>query len=110
MFVYVVLNTMIWTVVHFTNGRITPTNYEEKEVYNWAMNKKDMPKWMRKIANQITGNDMLDDGHRQAVELVDSDSTIRNSSHTSSAEDKDVIMLDMHPKHRHHMQNSGYQH
>lgn len=109
MFVYVTLNTMIWTVVHFSNGKITPTNYHEKEVYNWAMGKRDMPTWMRKIAEKISFHRQSEIGRKETVDLADTDSTIRNSSQNGSAEGKDAIMLEPNPQHRHTGHSSAYQ-
>ncbi|KAK6062389.1 permease [Seiridium cupressi] len=110
MFVYVVLNTMIWAVVHFTDGRITPANYNEKEVYNWAMSRRDMPTWMRKIADKISGSRQSAVGRKETIELADTDSTIRNSSHSGSAKDKDAIIFEHHPQQPHPVHNSAYQH
>lgn len=109
MFVYIVLNTMIWVVVHFTDGRITPTKYEEKEVYSWAMSKRDMPTWMRKIVSKLSRKDESNNDHKGSIDIADTASTIRNSSHNGSAEDKDVIMLEPNPQHRHLGGNLAYQ-
>lgn len=88
MFTYIVLNTMIWAVVHFTSGRVTPTDYHMKEVYNWGMGKRDMPTWMLKLEQLLSRHRSTSDSHKDVVELVDTGSTIRNSSHNSSATDK----------------------
>ncbi|KAH6655001.1 xanthine/uracil permease family protein-like protein [Truncatella angustata] len=97
MFIYVTLNTMIWTVVHFSNGKITPTNYEDKIVYSWAMGKRDMPQWMRRIVDKISGSDKSGFIRDELPETVDSGSTIRNSSHNGTEADKDGIMLEPYP-------------
>ncbi|KAI1853547.1 hypothetical protein JX265_004122 [Neoarthrinium moseri] len=101
MFIYITLNTMIWVVVYLSGGRIVPANYEQKEVYNWGMGKKDMPTWMRKLGNAVSGKRQSISESKEAVDLVDTDSTIRNSSQHGSGEDKDAIMLASHPQHRH---------
>ncbi|KAI1487505.1 xanthine/uracil permease family protein-like protein [Biscogniauxia mediterranea] len=88
MMVYIVLNTMVWVVVQGSNGRITPSNWHEKEVYHWGLGKKDIPSWMRYIRRKIVGESEEDLARKQGVELGDCDSTINNGSHTASADDK----------------------
>jgi AGZA family xanthine/uracil permease-like MFS transporter len=105
MMVYVALNTMIWLVVYLTQGRVTPSNWHEKEVYNWGMGKRDMPTWMRILGSKMTRKQASDIGRKDAVELVDTDSTARNSSQNCSAEDKDDVALESH---NHHLQNSAH--
>lgn len=77
MMIYVALNTMIWLVVYLTQGRVTPCNWHEKEVYNWGMGKKDMPAWMRilgsKISRKRASESDGDSSRKDAVELVETD-------------------------------------
>ncbi|KAH8652498.1 permease family-domain-containing protein [Xylariales sp. PMI_506] len=94
MMVYVTLNTMIWVVVVSTGGRVTPANWHQKEVYNWSMRKQDMPEWMKKLGQKLSSKHRSIMGRGDVVELVDTDSTLRNSSHNGSAEDKDAATLD----------------
>jgi adenine/guanine/hypoxanthine permease len=101
MFVYAVLNTMIWAVVRSTNGRVTPKNYEQKEVYNWTLGKRDMPTWMRKIVEMSTGNRQSDIASKETIELADTDSIIRASSHNGSTEDKRQATIMSHPQLHH---------
>ncbi|KAI0124376.1 permease family-domain-containing protein [Xylariales sp. AK1849] len=100
MLIYVVLNTMIWLVVHLTDGKVTPANWHDKEVYNWGMSKRDMPGWMRKLGKRFSGK--RDSGvvcRKVIVELVDNDSTIRNSSQNGSSKDTATIVLDSRHQH-----------
>jgi AGZA family xanthine/uracil permease-like MFS transporter len=95
MMVYIILNTMIWSVVHLSDGRVTPANWHDKEIYNWGVGKKDMPTWMRWIWKMVPlrrRQSMI--GRKNVVELVDNDSTIRNSSHHGSSDKGDDIMLE----------------
>ncbi|ORY71783.1 xanthine/uracil permease family protein-like protein [Pseudomassariella vexata] len=87
MLIYVSLNTMIWVVVHLTGGRVTPSNWNEKEVYNWGMGKRDMPRWMRILAQKMTGRNNQDFEQKDAVEMVDTESsTVRTASQHGSSE------------------------
>ncbi|KAL7625551.1 hypothetical protein AAE478_004771 [Parahypoxylon ruwenzoriense] len=99
MMVYVVLNTMIWVVVQLSGGRVTPSNWHEKEVYNWGLGARDVPGWVKAIRQKIQpSHSRLDDERKDGVELVDNDSamdaTIKTSSRGGSAEDKDVHILE----------------
>ncbi|KAI1505873.1 xanthine/uracil permease family protein-like protein [Biscogniauxia marginata] len=88
MMVYIVLNTMIWIIVKCSNGRTTPSNWHEKEVYNWGMGKKDIPLWMRFVRKKILGETDADVTQKEGLELGDCDSIINNRSRSASAEDK----------------------
>ncbi|KAI0881135.1 xanthine/uracil permease family protein-like protein [Annulohypoxylon maeteangense] len=103
MMVYVVLNTMIWVVVRLTKGRVVPSNWHEKEVYDWGMASRDVPGWMKSIQRRILPTRFHIDDTKDDVELVDNDSAINaaNSiSRSNSAEDnKDVHIVEsqVHP-------------
>ncbi|CAJ2508103.1 Uu.00g092890.m01.CDS01 [Anthostomella pinea] len=90
MMVYVVLNTMIWMVVYLTGSRVTPSNWQEKEVYNWGMGKRDVPGWMMFVRRKFTGEPAGKPNPKNVVELVDCDSTINHGSRSASAEDKEM--------------------
>ncbi|KAI1079301.1 xanthine/uracil permease family protein-like protein [Whalleya microplaca] len=97
MMVYIVLNTMIWAVVRLTDGRITPSNWDEKEVYSWGLGKRDVPGWLRVIRKKFGRGRSMDDSRKDGVELVDNDSainsTINTGSRAGSAGDKDIQFL-----------------
>ncbi|KAI2619078.1 xanthine/uracil permease family protein-like protein [Hypomontagnella submonticulosa] len=83
MMVYVVLNTMIWVVVRLTNGRVTPSNWHEKEVYDWGMGTRDVPRWMKCIKRKLLPSRYHDE-HKDGVELVDNDSALNAATDSSS--------------------------
>lgn len=92
MLVYVVLNTMIWSVVYLTANRLEPVNYEDKEVYRWGMN---LPFWMKFIRKRVLrkNNDEAP-GNKDCIDLADNDSTINNgSSRLGSADVKEIYAL-----------------
>lgn len=76
MMIYVVLNTMIWLVVYLSKGQITPSNWQEKEVYNWGMARRDVPAWMRAVKKTIARKRKEQASKKDVVELVDNDSAI----------------------------------
>ncbi|KAI0021866.1 xanthine/uracil permease family protein-like protein [Xylariomycetidae sp. FL0641] len=90
MMVYVVLNTMIWLVVKMTSGRVTPSNWHEKEVYHWGLARRDVPGWIKYIRRKLVGDDATEIARKDGVELVDCDSTLNHGSRSPSAEDKDT--------------------
>lgn len=92
MMIYVMLNSMIWFVVFVSGGTIVPSNWHEKEVFNWGMSKKEVPKWLRRIQRKLGGDRVSRIIHRKdVVELVDTGSTSRDSSrHGSSVVNGDV--------------------
>ncbi|KAK8856434.1 xanthine/uracil permease family protein-like protein [Apiospora arundinis] len=93
MLVYVTLNSMIWMVVYLTDGRVVPSNWEEKEVYHFGMGKKDVPKWMMFIRNKILSKGRRVEEPKVGVELVDNVSSAgRSSSRNRSSEDKDIVV------------------
>ncbi|KAK7967401.1 permease [Apiospora aurea] len=93
MLIYITLNTMIWFMVHFSDGKVVPSNWDQKEVYHWSMGKKDVRKWMLFIRNKIGGKGRRgEEEHKVAVELVDNDSGGRSSSRNGSTEDKDAVV------------------
>ncbi|KAI1342236.1 xanthine/uracil permease family protein-like protein [Xylariaceae sp. FL0016] len=97
MMVYVVLNTMIWTVVQLTNGRVTPSNWAEKEVYRFGMGRTDIPSWMTYVHRKVSGSTDTEVARKEALELVDCDSTINHGSRSGSAEGKEAM-----PSRSHH--------
>ncbi|KAI1098240.1 xanthine/uracil permease family protein-like protein [Jackrogersella minutella] len=92
MMVYVVLNTMIWVVVRLSNDRVTPSNWHEKEVYDWGMGSRDVPGWMKSLKRKVLPARFQTDDAKDGVELVDNDSAMNaatNSiSRSNSAEDQ----------------------
>lgn len=92
MLVYITLNTMIWVVVYLTDGRVVPSNWNEKEVYRFGFGKKDVPKWMLFIRDKMLGKGRRVEEHKVAVELVDNASAERNSSRNGSTDDKVVVV------------------
>lgn len=99
--VYVVLNTMIWSVVKLTGGKVTPSNWHEKEVYDWGLGARDLPGWVRYLQRNVLPARFQTDGRKDGVELVDNDSAIHGATDTSSrgnsAEDKEMHGLQEHP-------------
>ncbi|KAI0472156.1 xanthine/uracil permease family protein-like protein [Xylariaceae sp. FL0804] len=96
MMVYVVLNTMIWIVVRATGGKVTPANWQEKEVYNFGMGKRDIPGWLKWIRKRVYGENPQEPGRKETVDLADGDSTINQASQGSrsaSAEGKEMQVL-----------------
>ncbi|KAK8046150.1 hypothetical protein PG996_014214 [Apiospora saccharicola] len=96
MLVYVTLNTMIWLVVYISDGRVVPSNWNEKEVYHWGMSKKDVPTWILFIRDKVIRRGRRDEEHKVAVELVDNDSAGRGNSRNGSTEDKDAAIVNPH--------------
>lgn len=93
MLVYVTLNIMIWLVVYISDGSVVPSNWNEKEVYHWGMGKKDVPKWMLWLWDNILRRGRRGEEHKVAVELVDNDSAGRSNSRNGSTEDKDAAII-----------------
>ncbi|GAP87583.2 putative inner membrane protein yieg [Rosellinia necatrix] len=100
MMVYIVLNTMIWVVVKLTKGRVTPANWQEKEVYSFGIGRRDMPNWMRFVRRKLFGEHTARGVRKDGIELVDCDSTINHGSRSASAEGKPMQALSTR---RHHM-------
>ncbi|KAI1176145.1 xanthine/uracil permease family protein-like protein [Nemania sp. FL0916] len=100
MMVYVVLNTMIWTVVKSTNGRVTPANWHEKEVYHFGFGKRDLPGWVRFLRRKIPTENATGGVRKDGIELADCDSTLDHGSRNASAEDKHAQVLSSR---RHHV-------
>jgi adenine/guanine/hypoxanthine permease len=103
MLIYLVLNTMIWAVVFLSRGKVLPANYHEKEVYNWGRGKQSMPKWMRGLIQKITGTNRVSRfmNRKDVVELVETDSAKRTSSHNDpaqAAKDEEVPRRSASPK------------
>ncbi|KAK7750623.1 hypothetical protein SLS62_007470 [Diatrype stigma] len=95
MLVYVVLNTMIWSVVYLTANSLEPVNYEDKEVYRWGMSTRNLPFWMKFIRKRVLrkNNDEAP-GTKDCIDLADNDSTINNgSSRLGSADAKEIYAL-----------------
>ncbi|XXH00439.1 hypothetical protein Hte_006784 [Hypoxylon texense] len=103
MMVYVLLNTMIWSVVKLTGGRVTPSNWHEKEVYDWGLGTGDLPGWVRYLQRNVIPARFQTDGRNDGVELADNDSVVKihgatdTSSRGNSAEDKEMHDLEGHP-------------
>lgn len=99
--VYVVLNTMIWGIVKLTGGRVTPSNWHEKEVYDWGLGSRDLPGWVSYLQRNVLPARFHPDGRKDGVELVDNDSAIHgadtSSRGNSAAEDKEMHGLQEHP-------------
>ncbi|KAI1468927.1 permease family-domain-containing protein [Daldinia caldariorum] len=111
MMVYVVLNTMIFFIVWATKGRVTPSNWEEKEVYDWGLGSRDVPRWMKRVARKVMPGRFETNSQKDAVELVDNESAMNAGTDTSSRrhsgdEHKDLDILQSHPqariRHREH--------
>ncbi|OTB05234.1 hypothetical protein M426DRAFT_57254 [Hypoxylon sp. CI-4A] len=99
MMVYVVLNTMIWIVVKLTNGRVTPSNWHEKEVYDWGLGARDVPGWIKFLRRRVLPARLQTGYAKDGVELVDNDSAMNaptdSSSRGNSAEEnKDPRILE----------------
>ena len=92
MMVYITLNSMIWFVVYLSDGRVVPSNWNEKEVYHCGLGKKDVPKWMLFIRNKILGKSRRVEEQKVGVELADNASAERNSSRNGSSDDKVVVV------------------
>lgn len=94
--VYVVLNTVIWLVVKSTGGRVVPSNYNEKEVYDWGLG-GGLPGWMKFLKGKMIPSRFQSSERKSAVELVDNDSAMNAARESSSrgnpAEDKDIHVL-----------------
>lgn len=90
MLVYIVLNTMIWMVVKLTGGRVTPANWQEKEVYSFGVGRRDMPNWMQFIYRKLFGEHPTGGVRKDGIELADCDSTINHASRSVSTEGKPV--------------------
>ncbi|TGJ83411.1 hypothetical protein E0Z10_g5353 [Xylaria hypoxylon] len=101
MMVYIVLNTMIWIVVKFTSGRVTPANWQEKEVYSFGFGRRDMPGWARFLRRKLFGEDVTEVVRKDGIELADCDSTINHGSRSASAEGKQIQVLSSRPHGRH---------
>ncbi|KAI1436018.1 xanthine/uracil permease family protein-like protein [Xylaria sp. CBS 124048] len=96
MMVYIVLNTMIWMVVNLTNGKVTPANWEEKEVYSFGLAKRDFPLWARFIRRKLFGEPATED-RKDGMELADCDSTINHGSRSASAQGKQLQISPIRP-------------
>ncbi|KAI1812235.1 xanthine/uracil permease family protein-like protein [Poronia punctata] len=99
MMVYIVLNTMIWSVVKLTGGKVTPANWQDKEVYHFGFGRQDLPGWARFIHRKIFGEHITEVVRKDGIELADCDSTINHGSRSASAEPKQIHLL---PGRRHH--------
>jgi AGZA family xanthine/uracil permease-like MFS transporter len=93
MMVYIVLNTMIWIVVKLTGERVTPANWQDKEVYNFGLGKRDMPGWAQFIRRKFFGEHVTEVVRKDGIELADCDSTINHGSRNASAEGKQMQVL-----------------
>ncbi|KAI8958549.1 permease family-domain-containing protein [Daldinia sp. FL1419] len=110
MMVYIVLNSMIFFVVWASRGRITPSNWHEKEVYNWGLGSRDIPNWMKRIAGKVMPSRFETNSQKGAVELVDNDSAMNAATEISSRghsghENKDPYIIESpthHPRMRRH--------
>ncbi|KAI1111757.1 xanthine/uracil permease family protein-like protein [Nemania sp. NC0429] len=100
MMVYIVLNTMIWIVVKTTRGKVTPANWQSKEVYSFGFTRRDMPSWMRFVRRKLFGENPTGGIRKEGIELADCDSTIDQGSRSPSAQDKHMQILSGR---RHHM-------
>lgn len=78
---------MIWFVVYCSGGRVTPSNWREKEVYNFGMARKDLPAWMHMLRRRLRGGPKRNIGLKDVIELVDNDSVAPSSSHRGSPDD-----------------------
>ncbi|KAI0201032.1 xanthine/uracil permease family protein-like protein [Astrocystis sublimbata] len=96
MLVYIVLNTMIWAVVQFTSGKVTPANWESKQVYSFGMAKRDMPFWVRFIRCKLFPDRPTEGIRKDGIELGDCDSTINHGSRSASAEGNQIQVLRPH--------------
>ncbi|KAI1750107.1 xanthine/uracil permease family protein-like protein [Xylaria castorea] len=96
MMVYIVLNTMIWAVVQLTSGRVTPANWQSKEVYSFGFGKRDMPAWMRFVRHKLFPDHATGGIRKDGIELADCDSTINHGSRSASAEGKQMQVLRPH--------------
>ncbi|KAI0407480.1 xanthine/uracil permease family protein-like protein [Xylaria palmicola] len=96
MLVYVVLNTMIWMVVKLTNGRVTPANWQEKEVYSFGLGRRDTPAWVRFIHRKLSFGHATGGVRKDGIELADCDSTINHGSRSASAEGDQIRVLRPH--------------
>ncbi|KAI1133849.1 xanthine/uracil permease family protein-like protein [Hypoxylon sp. FL0543] len=98
MMVYVVLNTMIWVVVRLTNNRVTPSNWQEKEVYDWGMGARDLPQWMKCLRRKCLPARFQPDAAKDGVELVDNDSAVHAvtdaSSRSNSADGEKEVRIE----------------
>ncbi len=101
MMVYIVLNTMIWIVVKFTSGRVTPANWQEKEVYSFGFGRRDLPGWARFLRRKLFGEHVTEVVRKDGIELADCDSTINHGSRSASAEGKHIQLLSSRPHGRH---------
>ncbi|KAI1645718.1 permease family-domain-containing protein [Daldinia loculata] len=107
MLVYVVLNSMIFFIVWVTKGRVIPSNWHEKEVYDWGLGARDIPSWMKRVAGKVMPGRFQFETNSQKgdVELVDNDSVMNAATETSSRghsdeENKDVHVMQSNPQHR----------
>lgn len=112
--VYVVLNTMIWVVVQLTGGRVTPSNWQEKEVYDWGLGARDLPGWLKGLKKMMPDH-LQASIRKDGVELVDNDSAMNaatdSSSRGNSAEDKgEVHVLESHARSQFRPQPRGREH
>ncbi|OTA94357.1 hypothetical protein M434DRAFT_10748 [Hypoxylon sp. CO27-5] len=89
MMVYVVLNTMIWAVVKLTNDRVTPSNWHEKEVYDWGMGARTLPGWLKCLQRKVLPTRFQTDETKDGVELVDNDSAMNAATDSSSRSNSD---------------------
>ncbi|KAI8627711.1 xanthine/uracil permease family protein-like protein [Xylariaceae sp. FL1651] len=101
MMVYIVLNTMIWAVVKLTSGRVTPANWQEKEVYSFGLGRRDLPTWVRFIRRKLFGEHITEVVRKEGIELADCDSTINHGSRSASAQGKQPQIQPSRPHARH---------
>ncbi|KAI1349559.1 xanthine/uracil permease family protein-like protein [Xylaria sp. FL0043] len=98
MMVYIVLNTMIWSVVKLTRGRATPANWHMKEVYSFGYGRRDLPGWVRFLRRKLFGEHITEVVRKDGIELADCDSTINHGSRSASAEGKPIQVLSSRPQ------------
>lgn len=96
--VYIVLNTMIWVVVKFTSGKVTPANWHSKEVYSFGFGRRDMPGWARFLRRKLFGDHPAKVVRKDGIELADCDSTINHGSRSGSAEGKPIQVFSSRPQ------------
>ncbi|KAI1319185.1 xanthine/uracil permease family protein-like protein [Xylariaceae sp. FL0255] len=97
MMVYIALNSLIWAVVRSTEGRVTPANWHEKEVYSFGLGRRDVPAWIRFIHRKLGGRQDSEVVRKDGIELVDCGSTI-HGSRSMSADGKQPQIIPLRPQ------------
>ncbi|KAH8161366.1 hypothetical protein CIB48_g6879 [Xylaria polymorpha] len=77
-------------------GRVTPANWQSKEVYSFGVGKRDMPAWMRFVRHKLFPDHATGGIRKDGIELADCDSTINHGSRSASAEGKQIQVLRPH--------------